>query len=193
MTKLLVPAGQPLGAAVGTDDGHGNRASVVRLGDEFQTLDRGEYRLWLHAIGAEDTAVLRRRARVDGMAVGVDEAIDALFELGLLVSLDPGGGLESTLARHVLVAQGLGQGSNPRRPEEFVICGPGLEPLLRVDIVTYAVWAHSCHSPLADACEVAARRLQRPVDDVAKVVKAKLPALVGAGCAIVDRAVEADA
>lgn len=192
MSETVVPAGQALGAMAGADDGSGGPGAVVRLGSYFHTLGLGEYRLWAHAIGAGDLAELRRRAEADGLTEGLDEAVAALLDSGLLVRVDPEGDYEDTFSRHVLVAQGIGQGVIDD-PETFVVAGPDSEPLVGLDAAVYSVWTLSCRTTLAGTCALAAERLGLRAEDVGRAVAEDLPALVGAGAAILDQVPGEDA
>jgi hypothetical protein len=184
---VVVPAGQALGAMAGSDDG-----AVVRLGADFHTLSPGAYRLWLHAIGAGDLAELHRRAEADGLTEGVDDAVEDLFRRGLLVSFDPAADYADVLARHVLVAQGSGQGVVDD-PDVFVVVDAESNAVVGLDAAVYAVWTLSCRAPLATSCALAADRLGLPEGDVRHAVAEDLGVLVGSGAAILDLAPEADA
>lgn len=185
MTDAVVPAGQALGLMDPADDGPGGPGSVVRLGADFHTLSPGEYRLWALAIGAGDLAELRHRAEADGLTEGVDEALAALFDVGLLVRVDPDGDFADVFSRHVLVAQGIGQGVIDD-PETFVVAGPDAKPLVGLDAAVYAVWTLSCRATLEATCALAAERLGLRADEVGRAVAEDLRVLVGAGAAILD-------
>lgn len=188
-TVMLVPAGQAIGPMAGAGAGGEGPAPVVRLGADFHPLSPEEYRLWLHAIGAGDLTELKRRAEADGLTEGVDEAVTALSEIGLLVRVDPDGDHQDVFSRHVLVAQGIGQGVVDD-PETFVVAGPDSEPLVGLDAAVYAVWTLSCQATLSATCELAAQRLGLSAGDVGRAVAEDLVTLVGAGAAILDLAPE---
>lgn len=185
MTAAVVPAGQALGLMDPGDTSQDGPGWVVRLGADFHTLSPGEYRVWSLAIGAGDLAELRRRIEADGFTEGIDEALDAMFEIGLLVRIDPEGDYADAFSRHVLVAQGIGQGVVDD-PETFVVAGPDSAPLVGLDTAVYAVWTLSCQGTLDTTCALAAERLGLRVEEVAHAVAEDLPALVGAGAAILD-------
>lgn len=189
MTETVVPAGQALGLMDPADKGPGGPGWTIRLGAEFHTLSPGEYRVWALAIGAGDLAELRRRIEADGFTEGVDEALAAMFETGLLVRVDPEGDYADTFSRHVLVAQGTGQGVIDD-PETFVVAGPDSEPLVGLDTAVYAVWTLSCRATLEATCALAAERLGLRVEEVGRAVAEDLPVLVGAGAAILDLVAE---
>lgn len=192
MTALVVPAGQALGPMGGADDGQVSPVSTVRLGADFHALSPGEYRLWLLAVGAGDLDELRARAAADGMTAGVEDVVDALLGLGLLVSLDPDGDYADAFSRHVLIAQGTGQGVVDE-PDVFVVADAESQPVVGLDAAVYAVWTLTYRAPLATTCALAADRLGLSVDDVRRAVAEDLVALVGSGAAILDLVPEADA
>jgi hypothetical protein len=115
-TRLRLPLGYPLGRAAGPGDDF-----VVRCADRFVVLGDSLYRSWWDA-----------RWPSRGSA-GVDESDHAeLLRLGLLVGGDD-------LFACLPVGLGIGRGQEP--DGLFAISDHRLEPLCRVDALTYAIWA----------------------------------------------------
>lgn len=113
---VRLPLGFPLGRAAGPADNF-----VVRRGDRFVPLSDSLYRSWW------DARWPARRSTASRPSDSVE-----LLRLGLLVSGDD-------LFECVPVALGIGQGKGT--DGLFAIGDHRLEPLCRVDALTYAIWA----------------------------------------------------
>lgn len=115
MTTLL-----PIGYPLGRDASPGVHFSV-RCGERFVQLDEPVYQSWWDA----------RRSSRGSPGLAANHRAE-LLELGLLAGGDD-------LLGYAPVAAGIGQGRGD--DDLFTICDHRLEPLCRVDALTYSVWA----------------------------------------------------
>jgi hypothetical protein len=183
-----MPVGTPGGIVSGFDSV--GVVGVVRLGDEFVSLDLTSYKLWqaLSVAPSEETA------RALATRVGDEHAdhLSVLTSNGLLATWSPDPGEALALARtHSVSFIGCGLGNGERPAPMFLVGGADGRPRARVNVVVYEfLLAGDGRYSVAQACERLGFDLLGLADEPPLHVVAALPELMRTGLIRLDLVAE---
>lgn len=183
---VLFPVGFTLGAQW-WDDTVTRPGFAVRLGDDLVTLTAAEYDIWWQARFHPTAAGLLAWAAGDGVDAAA-EALGALRGVGLVAEVAPVGAA-CFAAHHRVLPTGVGAGLISARAD--VTCqvwSAATDPLIELDRPTYKCWAFSDGArAIADVVALVQPSTGLSHDALLHRVVLALPAMVGAGAAVVDR------
>jgi hypothetical protein len=136
---LHISVGIPQGVLV--DQGTGEIAGAVRRGGELVSLDRVEYGIWSLLLTPMTLAMATDVASSSEWG-NLEQTIARLRKLDLLVGVEAGKSMDSTLGRLRPISLGVGLGNNSGDPTRFEIQNAALslpEPV-SLDVVGVMFW-----------------------------------------------------
>jgi hypothetical protein len=185
LNKFLLPIGFTTGFALqtGTEELHG--VLEIRLGGRFVCVNAVEHDVWWQARWHQTLPRLISWA-IAAEVADAEEVTDRLMRGGLLFNLDSDS-CDLFMHDYRALPMGFGTGCDEPGSDLFTVRGADLDPLLRLDGLTYTFWS-LCdgYRTIGMACAELARAASVGYEDIVDRVLSALVVMVQAGAVTVD-------